>query len=188
MIDPAGTAANRAAMTALYGNWVKRIALILRSRIPWADLDELLQWGAIGMLEAMKKFDASLGVEFEAYAMRRVRGAMLNGLRREGIRRRGESMLDPDVVDSAAYHGGTSPEDPLAALLRTDHQSSLAAALRSLPELEYRVLALHYYNEMNNRESAEILGISESYASRLRKRGLRLLAEQMTALANGANV
>jgi RNA polymerase sigma factor (sigma-70 family) len=188
MIEPVGTAANTAAMRALYGNWVKRIALLLRSRIPWADLDELLQWGAIGMLEAMNKFDHTLGVEFEAYAMRRVRGAMLNGLRREGMRRRGESLLDPDVVDSAAYADGTSPEDPLAMMLRADHHASLVAALRSLPELEYRVLALHFYDEMNNREIAAILDISESYASRLRKRGLQLLAAQMSALANGATV
>jgi RNA polymerase sigma factor (sigma-70 family) len=188
MIEPVGTQANADAMRVLYGRWVKRIALVLRSRIPWADLDELLQWGAIGMLEAMNKFDRTLGVEFEAYAMRRVRGAMLNGLRREGIRRRGESMFDADVVDNAAVAGGTSPEDPLAQLMRADNHAGLVAALRSLPELEYRVLALHFYDEMNNREIAAILDISEGYASRVRKRALETLAAQLSAQPHGATV
>lgn len=106
------------ALHALHANWIKRIALMLKARMPWAELDELLQWGAIGMLEAMKRFDPTLGVEFQAFAIRRVRGTMLNGLRREGMLRRGEAMFDPDVVDNAAVKNGSSPEDPLASLLR----------------------------------------------------------------------
>jgi DNA-directed RNA polymerase specialized sigma subunit len=54
----------------LYGGWIKRTALMLKARMPWADLDELLQWGAIGMLEAMNRFDRTHGVTFEAFAAR----------------------------------------------------------------------------------------------------------------------
>ncbi len=86
--------------------------------MPWADLDELLQWGAIGMLEAMQRFDPTLGVEFQAFAIRRVRGAMINGLRREGVLRRGEAMFDPDVVDNAAVNerqlAGRPAREPVA--------------------------------------------------------------------------
>lgn len=177
-----------AELRALYGRWIKRIALLLRARIPWADLDELLQWGAIGMLEAAQKFEPEQGVPFEAYAMRRVRGAMLNGLRSEGRRRRGETLFDADVVDSAALAGGASPDDPFALMTRTENHAALAEALSGLPELEYRVLALHYYDEMNNREIAAILDISEGYASRIRKRALELLARRMTDHCNGAIV
>ncbi|OYV40272.1 MAG: RNA polymerase subunit sigma [Rhodospirillales bacterium 20-64-7] len=175
-------------MRRLYGSWIKRIALVLRSRIPWADLDELLQWGAIGMLEAAEKFDAEQGVPFEAYAIRRVRGAMLNGLRGEGRRRRGETLFDIDVVDSAALANGGSPDDPFSLMTRSENHAALTEALSGLPELEYRVLALHYYDEMNNREIAAILEISEGYASRLRKRALDLLARRMSAHCNGAIV
>jgi RNA polymerase sporulation-specific sigma factor len=55
-----------ADMAALYGGWIKRMALSLKSRMPWAELDELLQWGAIGMLEAMNRYDGTLGVAFQA--------------------------------------------------------------------------------------------------------------------------
>lgn len=188
MLETSGTAANSDILRTLYGGWIKRIALVLKARMPWADLDELLQWGAIGMLEAMNRFDRTLGVEFQAFAMRRVRGAMLNGLRREGALRRGEALFDAEAVDNAAVLDGTSPEDPLARLVRADGNASLAAALRCLPELEYRVLALHFYNEMNNREIAAILDISEGYASRVRKRALETLAGCMSAPSNGATI
>jgi RNA polymerase sigma factor (sigma-70 family) len=137
------------------------------------------------MLEALQRFDPSLGVEFQAFAMRRVRGTMINGLRREGMLRRGEAMFDADVVDNTAVNAGFAPEDPLAQLLRSDDHSTLAAALLQLSKLEYQVLALHYYNEMNNREIAAILEISEGYASRIRKRALQTLAACMAGELNG---
>jgi RNA polymerase sigma factor (sigma-70 family) len=177
-----------ADMAALYGGWIKRMALSLKSRMPWAELDELLQWGAIGMLEAMNRYDGTLGVAFQAYAARRIRGAMIDGLRREGALRRGESMFDPEVVETAAVTGGTSPEDPLAQLLRSDNRTVLIEALRDLPALEYRVLALHFYDDLNNREIAAVLEMSEGYASRIRKRALLILAERLHAKFKGETV
>jgi RNA polymerase sigma factor (sigma-70 family) len=174
-------AQNDAALTALYGSWIKRTALLLKTRMPWAELDELLQWGAIGMLEAMTRFDRTLGVSFQVFAGRRIRGAMIDGLRREGSLRRGESMLDVDAVDSAALIGGTSPDDPLALLLRADNRAALAEALQHLPAIEYKVLALHFFDDMNNREIAAILDVSEGHASRLRKHALQSLAIRLRA-------
>jgi RNA polymerase sigma factor (sigma-70 family) len=168
-----------ASLTELYGNWIKRTALLLKARMPWAELDELLQWGAVGMLEAMNRFDRTLGVSFQAFAARRIRGAMIDGLRREGSLRRGEAILDADAVDSAAMAGGAAPDDPLALLMRADNRARLAHALQLLPPLEYQVLALHFYEELNNREIAAILSLSESYASRIRKRALETLALQL---------
>ena len=93
---------NTPSLTVLYGSWIKRTALLLKARMPWAELDELLQWGAVGMLEAMNRFDPTLGVKFQAFAVRRIRGAMIDGLRREGALRRGEAVFDVDAVDNAA--------------------------------------------------------------------------------------
>ena len=102
----------------------------------------------------------------------------------------------PDVIlaateprlRSAALRGGTSPEDPFAQLMRADNRSVLADALRTLPELEYRVISLHFYDEMNNREIAAILDISEGYASRIRKRALDMLAAQLSPQLDGETV
>jgi len=179
---------NTPSLTVLYGSWIKRTALLLKARMPWAELDELLQWGAIGMLEAMNRFDATLGVEFQAFAARRIRGAMIDGLRREGALRRGESVFDVEAVDTAALAGGTSPDDPLALLVRSDTRSLLVEALKTLPPLEYQVLALHFYDEMNNREIAAILDMSEGYASRIRKRALFSLSVRLNAQLKGETV
>jgi len=61
---------------------VKRVALHLKVRIPpFMELDELIQVGMIGLLEAARSFDTSKGVEFESYALSRVRGAILDEVR-----------------------------------------------------------------------------------------------------------
>jgi RNA polymerase sigma factor (sigma-70 family) len=187
-LPPAGLPPGHPALDALYGGWIKRTALLLKTRMPWAELDELLQWGAIGMLEAVHRFDAGLGVSFQAFAARRIRGAMIDGLRREGFLRRGEAMLDVETVENAAFIGGMSPEDPLALLLRADHRHALVEALKRLPALEYRVLALHFFEELNNREIAAILEMSEGYASRIRKRALLSLAATLNPARKGETV
>ena len=62
---------------------VKRVALHLKARVPaFMELDELIQVGMIGLLEASRAFDPSKGVEFENFAHSRVRGAMLDEVRR----------------------------------------------------------------------------------------------------------
>jgi len=179
--DPLGTV----SITALYGGWIKRMALLLRSRMPWAELDELLQWGAIGMLESMQRFDTLHGVSFQAFASRRIRGAMIDGLRREGASRRGQIMFELEDVEHAAVAAGTSPQDPLSLLTSADNRNMLTAALKTLPRLEFQILAMHFYDDMNNREIAAILDVSEGYASRLRKRALETLAITINAAHKG---
>ncbi len=62
---------------------VKRVAMHLKARIPpFMELDELIQVGMIGLLEAARAFDATKGIEFENFAHTRVRGAMLDEVRR----------------------------------------------------------------------------------------------------------
>lgn len=62
---------------------VKRVALHLKGRLPnFMELDELIQVGMIGLIEANSSFDASKGVEFEVFAKNRVRGAILDQVRR----------------------------------------------------------------------------------------------------------
>ena len=73
-------------------------------------------------------------------------------------------------------------------LLRADARHLLVEALKTLPALEYQVLALHFYDEMNNREVAAILDLSEGYASRIRKRALESLAIHMNAALKGETV
>lgn len=62
---------------------VKRIAHHLAARLPSiVDIDDLLQAGMIGLLEAAGNFDASRGASFDTYAGIRIRGAMLDEVRK----------------------------------------------------------------------------------------------------------
>ncbi len=61
---------------------VKRIAYHLVSRLPsHVQVDDLIQSGMVGLIEAAKNYDPSLGASFETYAGIRVRGAMLDDVR-----------------------------------------------------------------------------------------------------------
>lgn len=62
---------------------VKRIAYHLAARLPESVLiDDLIQAGMIGLIEASKNFDGSKGASFETYAGIRIRGSMLDEIRR----------------------------------------------------------------------------------------------------------
>ncbi len=62
---------------------VKRIAVHLKARIPpFMEVDELVQVGMIGLIEAARAFDPTKGVAFESYAHNRIRGAMIDEVRR----------------------------------------------------------------------------------------------------------
>jgi len=62
---------------------VKRIAYHLLSRLPDSvQVDDLIQAGMLGLLEAIKNYDSSQGASFDTYAGIRIRGSMLDEVRR----------------------------------------------------------------------------------------------------------
>jgi len=62
---------------------VKKIAHHLAARLPsTVDVNDLMQSGMVGLLEASANFDASRGASFETYAGIRIRGAMLDDIRK----------------------------------------------------------------------------------------------------------
>ncbi|WMN59409.1 RNA polymerase sigma factor FliA [Pseudoalteromonas xiamenensis] len=62
---------------------VKKVACHLLARLPASvQLDDLIQSGMIGLIEASKNFDATKGASFETFAGIRIRGAMLDEIRR----------------------------------------------------------------------------------------------------------
>ena len=66
-----------------YAGLVKRIAHQLMARLPNSvQLDDLIQSGMIGLLEAASKFDGTRGASFKTYASIRIRGSMLDEVRR----------------------------------------------------------------------------------------------------------
>lgn len=83
-----------------YAYLVKRIAQHLVARLPASvQLDDLLQAGMEGLLEAAQNFDGGKGASFETYAGIRVRGAMIDEMRRgdwvpRSVHRNARAILD----------------------------------------------------------------------------------------------
>ena len=75
------TAAND--VIAQHADLVRRIAHHLAARLPASvEIDDLIQAGMIGLLEASRSYDAEQGASFETYASIRIRGSMIDEIRR----------------------------------------------------------------------------------------------------------
>ena len=71
------------ALIERHAQLVKRIGLHLMARLPSSvQLDDLIQAGMIGLLEAARNYDGSKGASFETFAGIRIRGAMIDEIRR----------------------------------------------------------------------------------------------------------
>lgn len=98
---------------------VKRVALHLQARVPrFIELDDLMQAGMIGLLEAAKSFDPAKGSNFESFAYIRVRGAMFDEVRRM-------SYMPRSAVAIGKSHA-QSEQDLTALLGRAPTQTELA--------------------------------------------------------------
>ena len=66
-----------------HASLVKRIAYHLLNRLPpTVQIDDLIQAGMVGLLEAASNFDAEMGASFETFAGIRIRGSMIDEIRR----------------------------------------------------------------------------------------------------------
>jgi RNA polymerase sigma factor for flagellar operon FliA len=71
------------ALVMRHAELVKRIAYHLAGRLPASvEVDDLIQAGMLGLLEAAANYSEGRGASFETYAGIRIRGAMLDGLRK----------------------------------------------------------------------------------------------------------
>ena len=103
-------------------SFVESVARRLASSMPHTiDLGDLVQDGMVGLIDAAQRFDEGRGIKFETFAERRVRGAMIDALRKEawprGVRRqrreleaarealRRETGAEPSLADLAARVG-----------------------------------------------------------------------------------
>jgi RNA polymerase sigma factor for flagellar operon FliA len=61
---------------------VKRLAHHMKAKLPPSvEVDDLIQAGMIGLLDAINRYEDNHGAQFETYAVLRIRGAMLDELR-----------------------------------------------------------------------------------------------------------
>ena len=82
---------------------VRRLAHQMIAKLPAnVELDDLIQVGMIGLSDALSRFDAAQGVQFETFATQRIRGAMLDELRGNDWMSRGDRRHQRSI--EAAVH------------------------------------------------------------------------------------
>ncbi len=73
---------DKSQLVEVYAPLVKRIACHLMAKLPASvQIDDVIQNGMVGLLDAIGRYEPGLGAQFETYAAQRIRGAMLDGLR-----------------------------------------------------------------------------------------------------------
>jgi RNA polymerase sigma factor for flagellar operon FliA len=75
-------AATREKIILQYAPLVKYVVGRLAITLPTIlDSDDILSYGTIGLMDAIERFDPTRGIKFETYAIARIRGAIIDGLR-----------------------------------------------------------------------------------------------------------
>jgi len=220
---------------------VRRLALQLAAKLPaCVELDDLVQAGMIGLIEAVRRYQISPDAQFETYAILRIRGAMLDELRAQdwlprSVRTKAKRIEDalqrlsqrlmrqPSESEIAAEldltvpqyqalledaHGtqilhaedlprqheggnaleslqGAAPENtsPLARLMSQDLRRAVIDALDQLPAREKLVLSLQFEQDLNQREIARVLNLTEGRVSQLRSQAVARIRSRLTANA-----
>jgi RNA polymerase sigma factor for flagellar operon FliA len=116
------TAQLREEIVVQYAPLVRYVIGRLALRLPpGTDHEDLLGYGTIGLIEAVDRFDPSRGVKFETYAIQRIRGAIIDQLRRldpvtRGIRQKA-AQIERAMSEISMAEGRMPEDEEVAAYL-----------------------------------------------------------------------
>jgi len=115
---------------------VRSLASRLGRRLPsQVELSELVSVGVVGLIEAANRYQPSLGVPFDAFARRRVQGAMLDALRDLDWAPRSLRRLRRDIDGATATLRHTLKREPTDAEIATSLDMSPAEYERALDQI-----------------------------------------------------
>ena len=214
-----------------YSSLVRRLAHQMIAKLPAnVEIDDLIQVGMIGLADALTRFDATQGVQFETFATQRIRGAMLDELRGNDYLSRG-TRKQQRTIESAVHrleqrlgrapveseiaremglalteyqellgkvrgtqlvyledmsgdegdrdfldrHVGGDEGNPLAQLQDHRMREALVAGIKVLPEREQYVMSMYYEHDMNLKEIAAVLKVTESRVCQLHSQSIARL-------------
>lgn len=227
---------DRDALIRQYSPLVRRLAHHMMAKLPPSiQVDDLIQVGLIGLSEALTRFEATQGVQFETFATQRIRGAMIDELRENDWMSRGSRKSQKEIevaltrlehklgrspseseiaaelgLDLADYQallykvkgtqlvyledmsGSSEGEDgfldrhmvdgdadPMQLLRNQRIRGALVDAIKHLPEREQYIMSMYYEQDMNLKEIAAVLGITESRVCQLHSQSIARLRAKM---------
>lgn len=153
---------------------VQTLAWRLLSQIPrdaGIEMSDLIQAGNLGLMQATQSFSSVEGTKLAGYAKFRIRGEMLDTVRRHsgrgsrlGLRRAVPTVADTHPVDEIAARAEDDPHDQLT---RTQRKAILGEEVARLPERDRTVVGLRYMKGFTLREIGEFLRVKESRACQI---------------------
>ena len=151
----------------------------MRWHIPRDMLQDALQEGTLGLIEAVERYDYRRNIAFPIFAVHRIRGEILDFLQKEN-KRSSLSLDEPDengvtlrdqlpdrAEDLAERTGRQILFEQINALVRR------AQTLQRLPQKEQIVVEGVYLKDQQQKSLAHDLSVSLPYVYRLQKRGIR---------------
>lgn len=208
---------------------IRILALRLKAKLPQnVELNELMSAGSLGLLDALKKFRPDLKIKFDTYSESRIKGSMLDELRRmdwfsRGLRQKVKSIEEAQraiehetgrsaTAEQIEQHTGMSQKEVQIGLEALQNQMcvsldafqenitgsrdasgenepyqttafqemvvKVAELIEDLTEREKLVISLYYGEELNMKETAEVMDITEGRVSQLHSQALKKLREQ----------
>lgn len=166
--------------------------IVKKYQIPNKDIDELISIGTVGLIKAIDSFDASKGTRLATYASRCIENEILM-LFRSNKKQKGETFLhDPIGVDKEGNEISlidvlSSDKDSVVEKVESNIQiRALYAKINTaLSEREGEIIRMRYGlvdgKCKTQREIASLLGISESYVSRIEKKALKKLKKELAS-------
>lgn len=146
--------------------------------------NDFFQFGILGLVEAIDRFNPDLGIKFETYAIQRIRGKIIDELRKLQIKPRTNLSEENGVAyqNVSLYQQIESEEgfllheiisadipEPFNSLEEDEQQLVLFNMLKDLPEREQLVITLYYIENLNFQEIAEVLNLTISRVSQMRR-------------------
>lgn len=217
---------------------VRKLAHQMMAKLPASvELDDLIQVGMMGLNDAISRFDATAGAQFETFATQRIKGSMLDELRSLDWMSRGDRKLQRDI-ESAVHrleqrlhrapneseiaaelqmplddyqemlgrvrgtqivhledmgssedsgddfldrHVADEGANPMALLQDHRMRQALVDAIKNLPEREQLVMSLYYEQDMNLKEIALVLKVTESRVCQLHSQSIARLRSRLRA-------
>ncbi len=151
-------------------------------------MEDLISIGSIGLIKAVNTFKRDKNIKLVTYASRCIENEILMFLRKKSRRKVEVSFDEPLNID---YDGnelllsdilGTDEDIVTKEFEKKENKRELLAAMATLKERERQILQMRYgieHEELTQKDIAQRLGISQSYISRLEKKIITKLKQQM---------
>lgn len=159
------------------------------------DERDYFQFGVEGLSEAIDRFDPDYGTKFETYAIQRIRGKILDEIRKVQSKYRIQTNSNV-LATNLSLNKSVSEEDnfmlyevipdeleePDETVENLEAKELLVEALEKLDERDRLIITLYYYEHLNYKEIATILGITVSRVSQVHTKIINKLKSKLAHL------